>query len=147
MQQYLAPVKHFADVKIQCWPIDPLHEEDRKSRATNKDAFRRVTKPRKGRYRLVEKVLPEHAIALVAVAEVTGKTADRIIAVAVHRLQFVDVSKLAGSHDRHAETIDGRQRLAQSRIRETDRRTLYYFGEVPGRGPVSRNLFGGRGDH
>src|ERR1044072_3532736 len=105
MQQYLAPVKHFADVKIQCWPIDPLHEEDRKSRATNNDAFRRVTKLRKVRYRCAEKVLLQRAIRLVAVAEVPAKPADRIIAVPVHRLQFVDVSNLAGSHDRHAETI------------------------------------------
>jgi hypothetical protein len=42
MQQYFLSVEHLADVKIQGWTFDPLHEENRKSLTADEYSFRRV---------------------------------------------------------------------------------------------------------
>jgi hypothetical protein len=52
-----------------------------------------------------------HPVSLVAIAEVASKTANGEVAAAIRRIEFVDVSKLAGSDKRHAEAIDRRKRV------------------------------------
>lgn len=77
-------------------------------------------------------------VSLVSIAEITAKAANRKIAGAIHRLEFVDVGKLARGHERHSQAIDGRECGAKQGMREADCRALYGLSEVPGRGPVSR---------
>ena len=43
MQQHVGPVQHFTDVEIECWPFDPLHEQDRKSIAADENPLGRVS--------------------------------------------------------------------------------------------------------
>src|ERR1051326_4961164 len=146
MQQHVTALQHLTDVDVECWTLYPLHEKDRETGAADENAFRRITERREIWRRRTEHVFLQRAVTLIAVAEVAAKAAHGEVAGAVHRLQLVNVGELARRDNRHAETIDGRQRLAQRRMPETDRRALNDFGEVPGGGPVSRKLFGRRGE-
>src|SRR5215813_2814806 len=47
MQQHFAAVQHLADVQIERRPIDPVHEENRKSITADQDPFSGVTEFRK----------------------------------------------------------------------------------------------------
>src|ERR1051325_12068593 len=47
MQQYFTAVQHLCDIQIESRPIDPVHEEDRKSIAADQNSFRSVTEFRK----------------------------------------------------------------------------------------------------
>jgi hypothetical protein len=125
-------VEHFADVEIEGWSLDPLHEQDRKSRAADEYSFRRVAELREVRHRRRENVFLNRSIALVSIAEITAETAHGEVAASIHRLQFVDVGKLARRNDGHAEAIDCRQCFSQDGMREADRRALNHLGEVPG---------------
>src|SRR5689334_20968045 len=39
VEQHLAALQHFADVKIERWSLDPFHEQDRKPGAADEYAF------------------------------------------------------------------------------------------------------------
>ena len=81
-------------------------------------------------------------VSLIAIAEVAAETAHGEVSVAVHRVEFVDVSKLARRDERHSQTIDSRQRVAQVRMCKTDRRALDGFSEIPCRRPIPRDCAG-----
>ncbi len=81
-------------------------------------------------------------VTLIAISEVATKAAHGEVAVAVHRVEFVDVGKLAGGHERHSQTIDSRKRVAQVRMGKTDRRALDGFSEIPCRRPIPRDCAG-----
>src|ERR1700752_1219464 len=132
MQQYIRPVDHFADVKIQRRPFDPLYEENRKSLATDEYSFRCVSELRKVRDRRRPEMFLNGAVSLIAVSEIATKTAHCEVASAIRLFQFVDIRKLARRHERHSQPIDGSQRLAQMWMRKTDRGTLDRFGKIPG---------------
>src|SRR5262245_40148464 len=117
-------MQHLADVHIESWTIDPLHEEDRKPVAADKYAFRRVAELGKKRDRRLHQVFLNCPVSLIAIAEITTKAAHGEVAAAVHRFQFVDVSKLARSDERHSEAIDGGERVSQEWMTETDRWAL-----------------------
>ena len=53
------------------------------------------------------------AVSLIAVSEIAAEATYREVAVAVHRVELVDVGELARRHERHSEAIDSRQRVAQ----------------------------------
>src|SRR6185295_12498486 len=105
MQQNIFSVEHLADVKIQGRTFDPLHEENRKSLTTDEYSFRRVSELRQVRDWRASEMFLNRAVTLIAIAEIATKTAHCEVASAIRRLQFVDVSKLARSHEWHSQTI------------------------------------------
>src|SRR5262245_6004489 len=136
MQQYLRTMQHLIDVKIEGRTIDPDHEEDRKSIATDQNPFRGVTEFRKIRDRRFPQMFLNGALTLIAIAEVAAKATDRHCAGPICRFEFIDVSKLARGDERHTQTIDSGQCVSQRRMRKTDRGTLDRLGEIPCRRPV-----------
>src|SRR5690349_17341417 len=94
MQKHIATVEHFTHVKIERGALDPFHKQDRESRAADEYAFRRVAERRKIRHRRRENMFLNRAVTLVAVTEIAAKTANGEVAVAIHRLELVDVGKL-----------------------------------------------------
>jgi hypothetical protein len=84
----------------------------------------------------------DRAVTLIAIAEITAEATHREVAAAVHRFQFVHVSKLARRHERHSEPIDSGKCVAQLWMSKTDRRTLDRFGEIPRGRPIPRNVAG-----
>jgi hypothetical protein len=81
-------------------------------------------------------------VSLIAIAEIAAEAAHGEVAAAIHRVEFVDVGKLARRHERHSEPIDSRQRVAQLRVGKTDRRALDGFSEIPCRRPIPRDCAG-----
>src|SRR6185503_1616142 len=81
-------------------------------------------------------------VSLIAISEVTTEAANCEVAVAIPRLELVDVGKLARSDERHSQAIDCGKSIPQVRMRKADRWALNGFGEMPSRRPVAR---GGRG--
>src|SRR6185503_7542498 len=139
MQQHLRAVKHLADVQIERWPLDPLHEENRKPVAADEYSFRSVGEIGKVTDGRGSNMFLNRAVSLIAIAEVAAEATDRVVAAAVHRFQFVDVGKLSRGHERHSQSIDGGKRAAQEWMSEADRRALDGLSEIPRRWPVSRN--------
>jgi len=80
----------------------------------------------------------DRPVSLIAVAEIAAEATHGEVAAVVHRFEFVDVRELARGYERHSETVDSRQRVAQVRMRETDRRALDGFSEIPCGRPIPR---------
>jgi hypothetical protein len=81
-------------------------------------------------------------VSLIAVAEVAAEAAHGEVAAIVHRVEFVNVGKLARRYERHSQAVDSRQRVAQVGMRETDRRALDGFSEIPCGRPIPRDYAG-----
>ena len=113
MQQHVPPVNHFANVKIQRRPFDPIHVEDRKSLPANHDAVGRIVEIREKGHGRGSHVILNREVTLIAIAQVTSETAYGVLTVTIHRLQFVNISKLAGGHDRHSQAVNRGHRISQ----------------------------------
>src|ERR1051325_5896378 len=103
MQQHVRPLKHLADVKVQCWTIDPIHEQDREPLAADEYSFGCVGEMRQVRNWRAPEMFLDRSVSLIAIAEITAKAANRKIATTIHRLEFVYVGKLARGHERHSQ--------------------------------------------
>src|ERR1044072_5048138 len=75
MQEHILSVEHLADVEIQGWAFDPLHEENRKSLAADEDSFGSVSELRKVRHWRGPAMFLNRALSLIAISEIATKAA------------------------------------------------------------------------